>query len=147
MDELAEFLADSLLLETAEETIRNRLSRNHSGGYFARRFRSNAEGILQLGGLEGLQCWLDARMAAGIGTEDDMEGVTSIRKTIRHYVARTRSRLLKEHRRQQHREDYEALWLNLLARKDLNNRAAELKFNADPRQAILKRLQAAGVVA
>ena len=146
MDELANELVESLLSETAGELFYERLKKNHSGGSFVRRFRSNAEGIFRLGGLEGLQCWLDARMAAGTVTEDDLLESLNIRNSICYQVNRARSRVIKEHERQKKRSEYESLWLNLLARRDLKDRAFELKFNADPRQAILKRLQAAWLV-
>ena len=64
-----------------------------------------------------------------------------------HHIRRAKARLIKDWNKDQQRHDYEMVWVELLNRRDLNQRAAELKFSSDPREAILKRLQAAGVVA
>ena len=147
MDDLAKAILESLLEESVLEGLQRRLKSNHCGGRSAIRFRRNAEGILHLGGLQGLELWLEARLEDGIGLDDELNEIQCIKKNIAHHLNRARCRLLKESKKDQKRKEYESLWLNLLIARDLKKRASEFKFSSDPRQAILKRLQAAGVVA
>ena len=147
MDELAASLADSLLIESAADALEKLLLSRHGGTLSGRRFRSNAEGVFRLGGIEGVEVWLEARVMNGIGSEDEMEEVFRIQRSVVHNVKRAKARLIKEWNKEQKRHDYEMVWVELLNRRDLNRRAAELRVNADPRDAIFRRLQEKGVVA
>ena len=147
MDELASLLADSLLIDSAADALEKLLLSRHGGTPSGRRFRSNAEGIFRLGGIEGVELWLEARVENGIGFEDEMEEISKIQRSVVHHIRRAKARLIKEWNEEQKRHDYEMVWVELLNRRDLNQRAAEFKFSPNPREVILKRLQAAGVLA
>ena len=141
-------LAEYLLMDSAAEALKKRLvSRHTTGSKAMKRFRSNAEGIFQLGGVEGLELWLEARVNSGIGSEDEMEEISKIHKKIATGISGAKTRLIREWKADEERKKYEMTWVELLNRRDLNQRAAEFKSSVDPRQAILKRLKAAGVVA
>lgn len=146
MEDLAEAILDSLILEPVLEAIQKRLG-TKKGDREAFRIRSTAEGIYRLGGLPGLQAWLDVRLGESIGSSDELTELRLIRNNVRYHFKRSENKLRKRCDEDKKRRDYEMLWANLLIGRDLQKRASELKFNADPRQAILKRLQAAGVVA
>ena len=135
-------------MDSAAEALKKYLvSRHTTGSKAMKRFRSNAEGIFRLGGLEGLELWLEARVNSGIGSEDEMEAIAKIHKKIATGISGAKARLIREWKADEERKKYEMTWVELLNRRDLHQRAAELKFSPDPREAILKRLQAAGVVA
>ena len=146
MDELAEALFESFILESVLEAIQKRLG-SKKGDREAFRIRNNAEGVFQLGGLSGLVTWLDVRLDQQIGFSEELTELNLIRNYIRYHFKRSENKLLKKWNQDQERRNYELLWTNLLIGRDLKNRAIDLKFNSDPRKAIIKRLKKTGVLA
>lgn len=145
MDELAKALLESFILESVLEAIQKRVE-SEKGELEAVRIRSTAEGFFQLGGLSGLVTWLDIRLGEGVGFNDELIELRSLRNNIRYHLKRSENKLIKKWNQDQDRRKYEVLWTNLLIERDLKNRAANLKFNSDPRKAIITRLKKTGVL-
>ena len=141
MDDFAMAVAEAIVEAPVMESLEKRFRTDSSGGPVKRRLRSNAEGIYRIGGIDGLQLWMYARMAQGIGSEEEREELQTIKNCIAHSASRSRNKWIKEFDAQAKVERQEAELKRLRTEELLEERAREQRAALDPRAAIKARLE------
>ena len=123
------------------EALERRFKNDHGGGLYVRRFRNTAEGIFRIGGIDGLQIWMDAREQQGIGSDEEREELRRIKNCIVHNASRSRNKWIKEWEKEQQADREAAEERTLKRRELLAARAREQRAEIDPRAAIRARLE------
>ena len=141
MDDFAMAVAEAIVEAPVMESLEKRFRSDSSGGPVKRRLRSNAEGIYRIGGIDGLQLWMYARMEQGIGSDEEREELRRIKNCIVHNASRSRNKWIKEFDEQAEVERQEAELKRLRTQELLAARAREQRAEIDPREAIRARLE------
>ena len=141
MNDLAMAIADAVIEVPVMEGLEKRFRTDRSGGRYMRRFRSNAEGIYRLGGIEGLQVWMYSRFEQGIGSTEENAEMKTLFGAIKYQTQRSRNRWIKVFDAQAEAERQEAELKSLRTQELLAARAREQRAEIDPRAAIKARLE------
>ena len=141
MDDFAMAVAEAIVEAPVMECLEKRFRTDRSGGPVKKRFRSNAEGIFRLGGIEGLQLWMYARFEQGLGSEEERAELQTIKNCIIHSTRRSRGKWIKEFDAQAEAERQEAELKSQRTQELLAARAREQRAEIDPRAAIKARLE------
>ena len=141
MDDFAMAVAEAIVEAPVMESLEKRFRSDSSGGPVKRRLRSNAEGIYRIGGIDGLQLWMYARMEQGIGCDEELAELRTIKNCIAHSASRSRGKWIREFDAQAKVEHQEAELKRLRTEELLAARAREQRAEIDPREAIRARLE------
>lgn len=134
-------VATAVIEVPVEEALAQRFTKDKGGGRYVRRFRSNDAWIFELGGLVGLETWMDSREQQGIGSEEEKKELSLIKGCIKYHTSRVRNKWINQWDEQAAIELQEAEQRRLKREELLAARAREQRVEIDPRDAIRARLE------